>query len=91
MSLAIDCITVANHALEGTIDLEKFRQQWPIKSDTDDLLWRLMHEVDHYLVDIDIRLKEPDYGQHQIKIIKTLINDVMTKYKIDQGTGEGGR
>ena len=42
----------------------------------------MLHEVEHFLIDDEIRAKDADYEQYQREQIAELINDVCEKYKI---------
>lgn len=75
------CVRLAKRSLAGNVSLEELRANWPVEVDKDKLVWRLMHEVEHYLVDQDIRAKDRDYEKYQENLIAALIKDVATKYQ----------
>ena len=60
--------------------MAEFRCRWPLDADKDLLLWRLMNEVQHFLVDQDIRSKDIAYQDYQRKVIMELMADVAAKF-----------
>ncbi len=75
------CSKAANRALNGDLELEELRSSWPLEADKDRLLWKLMSEVEHYIVDQDLRLKDPSYARYQRALVESLIADVEKKYE----------
>ena len=88
--VAAICLGVANCVLKGELTLEEFRSHWPLEADKDRLLWRFMHAVEHFLIDEDIRAKDPSYDVYQRKVIASLATDVSKKYKVVRSGEIGG-
>ena len=81
-AVALASVELARTALDGRLTLVNFRKCWSLEADQDRLLWRMLHEVEHFLIDDEIRAKDADYEQYQREQIAELINDVCEKYKI---------
>lgn len=62
--LVKECITLARRALDGEVTLDQFRASWPVEADKDPI-WTVMHLAENFLVDADIRAKDPAYAQAQ--------------------------
>lgn len=84
-SHAVQCIALASRVLSNELSLVEFRKQWPIEADEDRLLWRFMHEVEHYLIDSEIRTSDSSYEEYQRRVIGELRQQVVNKYDL-QGT-----
>jgi hypothetical protein len=80
--IARSCVTTARSVLAGGVDFEQFRLAWPIEADADERLWRLMHEVEHYLIDADIRAKDKAYEVAQRECVISLIDDVTRRFNL---------
>jgi hypothetical protein len=78
--IALICRAAATRALTEKFDFDEFKALWPLEADNDQLLWKLMHETEHLLVDQDLHQKDPSYAEHQKNVVKSLIADVDAKY-----------
>jgi hypothetical protein len=83
--VAIAGLELAQAALDGKVNLTAFRERWSLEADQDRLLWRMLHEVEHFLIDDAIRAKDPDYERYQRNLISELMHDVRVKYEIVRG------
>jgi hypothetical protein len=79
---AKNCIEAATKVLNGMLTLEQLKSCWRIEADKDKLLWRLMSEAEHFLVDNDIRSRDASYERYQRELLATLITDVKNKYDV---------
>jgi hypothetical protein len=62
-SLVKECIALARRALDGEVTLDQYRTAWPVEADKLKSLWNVMHMVENFLVDADIREKDPAYAK----------------------------
>jgi len=85
-AVALSSVELARIVLDGKLTLENFRIQWLLEADKDRLLWRMLHEVEHFLIDEEIRAKDPKYDRYQRELIADLIRDVCKKYDIDEAS-----
>lgn len=85
------CVWLANSTLKNSLSLEELRHRWPLEADKDRLLWRLMHEAEHFLIDEEIRAKDPSYEVYQRDLIMSLLADVLTKYSLLERSERDGK
>lgn len=82
--IAASYVDAIRSVLGGTLTLEQLRSHWRIEVDQEKLLWRLMSEAEHFLIDQDIRAKDSGYERYQRELLAALIADVITKYKLPE-------
>ena len=83
--IAKSYVEATKKVLNGEMTLEQLRTYWRIEVDREELLWRLMSETEHFLVDVDIRSKDLKYEQYQRDLLADLIDEVTKQYSAEEG------
>ena len=63
------------------ISARELVNKWPNSKDNlDPLEEEFLHKLDHYIADMDIHEKEPEYKKIQLKEIQVSYNDLISRF-----------
>ena len=66
----------------GELDASVALSEWPQDAEGDELLNASWHDLSHFAVDIDIRMKDPRYEAHQLSLLLGRAKQIRERHRV---------
>jgi hypothetical protein len=75
-------IALLERALASGDEASEALAQWPDVTEKDPLLQASWHDLSHFVVDSDIRSRDPKYAEYQRRLLAGRINEIKEAYRL---------
>lgn len=83
---AIDAAALLERVANGEMEASTALNAWPQDAGRDELLDASWHDLSHFVVDVDIRTKDPRYATYQVSLLLNRAKQIREKYDVGDGT-----